>query len=61
MPVSADYNSKCFSANDRGFPYLRKSEGEDKMATRNKSWADNQSLEEALQNYKDKVCKEKKF
>ena len=51
MPVSADYNSKCL--NNRGFPYLRKSEGKGKMATRigNKSWADDQNLEESLQNY----------
>ena len=40
-------------ANNRGFPYLRKSEGKHKMATRilNKSWADDQSLNESLRNY----------
>ena len=39
--------------NNRGFSYLRKNEGKDKMATRiwNKSWADDQSLEESLRNY----------
>ena len=46
-------NAYHIIANNRGFPYLMKSEGKDKMATRirNKSWADDQSLEEALRNY----------
>ena len=39
--------------NDRGFLFPRKSKGKGKMATRiwNKSWADEQSLEEAVRNY----------
>ena len=38
------------TANEYGFPYLKKSKGKHKVATRiwNKSWADDQSLEEAL-------------
>ena len=46
-------NAYHIIANNTGFPYLRKSEGKDKMVTRigNKSWADDQSLEESLQNY----------
>ena len=46
-------NAYHIIANNRGFPYLRKSEGKDKMATRirSKCWVDDQSLEESLQNY----------
>ena len=40
-------------ANIRGLPYLKKNAGKDTMATKilNKSWADDQSLKEALRNY----------
>ena len=48
-------------ANNRGFPYLRKSEGKDRMAIRirNKSWTDYQiAWRKRYEIITDKTCKE---
>ena len=46
-------NAYHIISNNRGFPYLRKSEGKDNLATRirNKNWADDENLDESLRNY----------
>ena len=55
-------NAYHITANNRGFPHLRKSEAKFKVETRirNKPWTDDQSLGEALRNYKRRGLQRKK-